>query len=457
MRIFFGLVLALLIVGTVALLEMSHRDRVNRAVRLMDDHVRLVFAGEEARPETDYVSFPYLRGAAYSRSFKKLQSDQVKVPSPLLTTKPPLVRLHFQVDAEGAFSSPQVPTGTSSEIAEAQQAVAPLKVSADRELLHEIERRIEPGVGATAALRPIWRDGELFFVRRMDGRLQGFWVDWPALRAELLGEIEGIFPDATLVPGDELLTLPVALEAARPWTAVHTALVVIWIVVISVWFPAWRKHVAYIDKQKQFAAHVTHELRGPLTTFRLYHELLDEGLADAAKQKEYFSTLRQESDRLSHMVENVIALSRLESGNRLRTERVSLAEIMRRVEPELLRCAPDLAIDADVEAEVEADADAVGQILANLVDNAVKYGAPPIELNARLAGDRLEIAVRDHGEGPDGDPFRPYERGRYEGTALRGLGLGLPLSRSLARVMGGDLTLESSTGFVLRLPASRSA
>lgn len=454
MRIFFGLVLALLVVGTVALLEMSHRDRVNRAVRLMDDRVRLVFASEEARPETDYVSYPYLRGAAYSRSFKKLQADQVKVPSPLLTRKPRFVLLHFQVDAEGEFSSPQVPTGTSVEIAEAQQSLPAPQVAADRGLLREIAERIEPDVEATAALRPIWRGGALFFVRRTNGRLQGFRVDWPALRAELLGEIAEIFPDATLVPGDELLTLPVALEASRPWTAVHTIVIVIWIVVIAVWVPAWRKHLAYIDKQKKFAAHVTHELRGPLTTFRLYHELLDEGLADAAKQKEYFATLRQESDRLAHMVENVIALSRLESGSRLRTERVSVAEILRRVEPELKRRAPALEIDADVDAEVEADADAAGQILVNLVDNAVKYGAPPIELSARLARDRIEITVRDHGEGPDGDPFRPYERGRYEGTATRGLGLGLPLSRSLARDMGGDLTRESKAGFVLRLPTA---
>ncbi|HET9991685.1 MAG TPA: ATP-binding protein, partial [Kofleriaceae bacterium] len=118
----------------------------------------------------------------------------------------------------------------------------------------------------------------------------------------------------------------------------------------------------------------------------------------------------------------------------------------------------------DVPEELAArfDRDALARIVGNLVDNAEKYsreaGDRTIELSARATSDRVEIAVRDHGTGI-ADParlFQAFARGvTADGPA--GLGLGLALSRSLARAMGGELELRTVEGggalFVLRLAA----
>jgi signal transduction histidine kinase len=116
------------------------------------------------------------------------------------------------------------------------------------------------------------------------------------------------------------------------------------------------------------------------------------------------------------------------------------------------------------------DADAVGQILFNLVDNACKYGgkdAPPaIRLQARGADGVLTLEVQDDGPGVSAGEerviFEPFERGGGEpGKGQSGVGLGLALARDLARSLGGDLTLASSTGdgacFRLTLPGLQRA
>jgi signal transduction histidine kinase len=420
MKALLALVGMLLCTVTVALIEIEHAVFVGDAEAAIENRVRLAFLKEQARPASDYTPFPYLQAE---------------------------VRLHFQVDTRGAFTSPQVPTGTASEIAAQWQAVPEDKQAEERTLLDDVKRLVEPAVEAGLTLRPVWFGGELFFVRRLDAKLQGFWVDWPALRESLREEV----PDATLTPGDDLHTLPVDLHVSRlatwrRWSLAHTASIVIWIVAgLAAVFVARRQQAA-LAKERRFASLVTHELRGPLTTFRLYHELLEEGQVPAEKQQEYFTTLRKESDRMAHMVENVIAHARLESGrSKLDIRPTRVAALVRAIDV-------DTDLGEAAEAEVKVDAVAVGQVLHNLIDNARKYGAEPVTLAARVAGDTVELRVSDAGPGPDCDPFRPFGRGSHEGTPNRGLGVGLTLSRGLARQMGGDLALEPPATFVLSLP-----
>ncbi|MHC4956844.1 MAG: sensor histidine kinase [Planctomycetota bacterium] len=452
MKALLALVGLLLCTVTAALIEIEHRVNVGDAEAAIENRVRLAFLKEQARPASDYLPFPYLQEEAYTRGFQKLQKDEVVVPSPLLNRKPPFIRLHFQVDSQGAFTSPQVPTGTASEIAAQWQEVPEDKQAAERALLDDVKHLVDPRAAAGLTLRPAWFHGELFFLRRLDAKLQGFWVDWPALRASLKEEV----PDATLTPGDDLHTLPVDLAVSRfatwgRWSPAHTASVVIWVVAGLAAVFVVRRQQAALAKERRFSSLVTHELRGPLTTFRLYHELLEEGQVPADKQHEYFTTLRKESDRMAHMVENVIAHARVESGrSKLDVRPAGVASLVRAIDVDT-----DLGNAAEV--EVRVDAVAVGQVLHNLIDNARKYGAEPVTLRARVAGDHVELRVSDAGPGPDCDPFRPFERGAHEGTPNRGLGVGLTLSRGLARQMGGDLALEPPATFVLSLPRSPGA
>jgi signal transduction histidine kinase len=252
--------------------------------------------------------------------------------------------------------------------------------------------------------------------------------------------------------------------------------------------------VALSERRGDFVSAVTHELRTPLTTFRMYSEMLAEGMvADEAKQRRYLNTLRIEAERLSHLVENVLTYARLERGRaRGRAEPVTLDYLIARVRDRLAdraqQAGMQLGVDAPsdilaasprralavgeepAEAKVLADASAVEQILFNLVDNACKYAAVATDRRIHLAADeggaRPALKVCDHGPGisaPDAARlFRPFSKSaRDAASSAPGVGLGLALSRRLARDMGGDLAYERRPGdgacFVLALKRSPSA
>jgi signal transduction histidine kinase len=126
----------------------------------------------------------------------------------------------------------------------------------------------------------------------------------------------------------------------------------------------------------------------------------------------------------------------------------------------------DIEIDGSLAAPLTVDPEAIGQILANLVDNAAKYAhggdSATISLHAAAPDASLVVTVRDQGPGvPSAKAraiFAPFERGgRDSADPIPGVGLGLALSRGLARDMGGDLTLDAPNGrgasFRLVLPA----
>ena len=226
------------------------------------------------------------------------------------------------------------------------------------------------------------------------------------------------------------------------------------------------------ERRGTFVSAVTHELRTPLTTFRLYTEMLDEGMvAGAETQRAYVKTLRAEADRLGHLVENVLAFARLERGRAAdRREVVAPAALLDRLVPRLTLRAQQFGMEllvnpVETQACLRVDLSVVDQILSNLVDNAIKYAnaAPDrrIHLDVAPAGRWLMLSVRDHGPGlPPGvirRLFRPFSKSAHDAAqSAPGVGLGLALSRRLARALGGDLRLESNgplgACFTLTLP-----
>lgn len=202
--------------------------------------------------------------------------------------------------------------------------------------------------------------------------------------------------------------------------------------------------------------------------------LADGMVTDPAAQRAYLETLRQESDRLARVVENVLAWSRLEEGRfASRRERHGVGSLLQRLAPPLQRRLADAGMSlrlsvaaAAHDAVLVTDEDAVGQILFNLVDNAAKYARaaalPEVEISAVVEGTQLHIAVRDHGNGvPSAHRtriFAPFDRGAVPTASndVPGVGLGLPLARGLARDLGGELRLDAAVSdgaaFVLTLP-----
>jgi two-component system sensor histidine kinase KdpD len=162
----------------------------------------------------------------------------------------------------------------------------------------------------------------------------------------------------------------------------------------------------------------------------------------------------------------VLGFSQLERGNlsvevQVGSLDAALRELAERAEPALDRAGATLALDVPPDLMARFDRVALARIVGNLLDNAEKYGRSSddrtITLAARPAADAVEVTIADRGPGlpPGVHLFRPFARG-VDTDGPAGLGLGLALSQSLARAMGGELAHRGSpTGatFVLTLPA----
>ena len=223
-------------------------------------------------------------------------------------------------------------------------------------------------------------------------------------------------------------------------------------------------------ERSQFAAAAAHELRTPLAGLQLYGDMLADGMGDPMKQRDYARRMAEEAARLGRVVSNVLGFSQLERGNlsvnpTAGDVAAELAELASRAEPALDRAGAVLALEVAPDLRASFDRDALARIVGNLLDNAEKYSRDSedrtITLAARAVEGGVEIEVADHGPGVAAAArpklFAPFTRGvTSDGPA--GLGLGLALSQSLARAMGGSLEYVASSGegarFVLRLAAA---
>lgn len=337
-----------------------------------------------------------------------------------------------------------------------------------------------PGVEVESAFEARWMEGDLVLLRRVrrgDERLlQGTWLDWPALRSFLLSRVEPVVPASSLQPmrggegdpGRQLALLPARLVPGpmpetepRDWTPVRLSLAAAWaaaVLGLAGVGSLLKASVTLSQRRADFVSAVTHELRTPLTTFRLYTEMLLDGMVPAEERPSYLGILKREADRLGHLVDNVLTFSRLERrAAATRIETLPLADLLDRVLPRLRDRAAQEGLTLEMEsgpaeARVRADVASVEQILLNLVDNACKYApGQPLHLSSSLRGRHAVLRLRDHGPGIDPRDrrriFRPFHRSASRATgSAPGVGLGLALSRRLARRMGGDLRLAGSEG-----------
>jgi signal transduction histidine kinase len=349
-------------------------------------------------------------------------------------------------------------------------------------------------------LKPMWMGDALLLARRVvvngESYIQGCWLDWPKIRESLLSSVKDLLPRANLVAFREssptadahlLAALPLRLAATPQltgapyfWTPVRLSLTVAWAcVLLAAAAVAILLHgtVQLSERRADFVSAVTHELRTPLTTFKMYSEMLSEGMVqDEEKKKRYLETLCAEANRLNHLVENVLAYARLERGSaKSRIEAIRIADLIERVQPRLRQRASQagcqLAVDASEEAKstlVHVDVSVVEQILFNLVDNACKYGTRldherMIHLEALSVGKGGMLRVRDHGAGISEDAarrlFQPFSKSAQEAAhSAPGVGLGLALCRRLSRAMGGELrwnpAIRDGACFELSLPVA---
>jgi signal transduction histidine kinase len=233
------------------------------------------------------------------------------------------------------------------------------------------------------------------------------------------------------------------------------------------------RQLALARQKTDFVSNVSHELKTPLTSIRMFSELLaDQRVTDPDKQHSYLHIITSEAARLTRLINNVLDFSRMERGEKkYNIHDADLVNIVRETtgtyRPHLenggfqLECALP-----STELPVRADTDAIAQVIVNLLSNAEKYSddQKKISIEASRRDGPLpcaEVKVMDRGTGvPRGSEEKIFEKFYRANDSLssgiQGSGLGLTLARQIARAHGGDVTYEPREGggscFSLRLP-----
>jgi signal transduction histidine kinase len=227
------------------------------------------------------------------------------------------------------------------------------------------------------------------------------------------------------------------------------------------------------EQHDAFINAVTHELKTPVASIRLYLETLQTRPVDEAKRKEFYRIMLEDSDRLLSTIEQVLRTGRVGStAHRLNPTRIDLDEVVRssvelvrtlhRVPAEALRyqpCGP---------AEVFGDLEEIRAAVTNLIDNAVKYSAAQVNVTvetSKLDGRFVVLRVKDQGPGIAKSELNRVFRRFYRvpgplASRIKGTGLGLYIVRSVAKRHGGRVWAESEgpghgSTFALQLPIAK--
>jgi two-component system phosphate regulon sensor histidine kinase PhoR len=223
--------------------------------------------------------------------------------------------------------------------------------------------------------------------------------------------------------------------------------------------------------RQEFVANVSHELRTPLSLIKSATEtLLDGGKDDAAALSRFLQIIDKHANRLALLIDDLLLLSTLDSGG-LRLNRQPLqfrVTVQDAIDDLQARAhARDVTLENLVPSSlvVFADNDRMGQVVSNLIDNAIKYGRPggkTTVVGIHLDDSRLEISVADDGPGiPKDAQERIFERfyrvDKARSREQGGTGLGLAIVKHVIQAHGGEVRVESELGngskFIINLPA----
>ncbi len=218
--------------------------------------------------------------------------------------------------------------------------------------------------------------------------------------------------------------------------------------------------------KNDFINNLTHELKTPVFSIRLAVRMLEEEPPSPQKRDAFFSLIRRELDRLEALIEKVLELGGLEERRfRLHKEPLDLHQLLEQTLALWRQQHPDsLQIRTALRAarpRIPLNREHFQNLLLNLLDNALKYGAKTVEVGTRDEGGRLLLYLRDDGPGipPEHQRavFRKFYRVPQEGGArVKGFGLGLYYVRQIVEAHGGRIRLESRVGegctFFIRLP-----
>lgn len=266
------------------------------------------------------------------------------------------------------------------------------------------------------------------------------------------------------------------ITAWERWTYGALVAGVLITLVIGVIFTtrAWTREAELAQLQTDFVSNVSHELKTPLALIRMFGETLESGLvSDDTKRREFYGVIRRESERLTHLINNVLDAARIEAGSKQFTlTSGDMAALVREALDAYsplfnrLSFAVDVAIP-DRPCPVWMDRDAVAQALVNLFQNAIRYSgdARHVAVSVNQSEQEISVSVADRGIGIAArDLARIFDRFYRAGRGASepaGSGLGLSIVKHVMNAHGGRVDVQSQPGhgsvFTLVFPAERSA
>ena len=214
------------------------------------------------------------------------------------------------------------------------------------------------------------------------------------------------------------------------------------------------------NTRQEFVANVSHELRTPLSLIKGFVEtLLDGAKNDPETSARFLRTIEKHTDRLTYLIEDLLTISRLESGQIvMNLHEVDLRQEAAHVMDDLQARAADKQVilqnEVPTDLQARADADRLQQVLFNLVENAIKYGRVEgrVTIGGRAnSGEKVELWVQDNGPGiPDEAKERIFERfyrvDRARSRETGGTGLGLAIVKHIVQAHGGEVWVKSELG-----------
>ncbi len=259
------------------------------------------------------------------------------------------------------------------------------------------------------------------------------------------------------------------INQLRNWyfSIITMVLLAVMLALGSLWLAA-RAQIKLAQKKDDFISAVSHELRTPLTSIRMYSEMLEKNWVKSKdKLTEYYKSLRQESERLSRLIENVLDFSRIQRGRKkyafnLGDINACIAEVVEMMTPYAAEHGFSIRKDFGELTQTAFDRDAVTQIVVNLLDNAIKYARSAedktITVRTRSDAQLVTIEVEDHGPGVPHRQrkkvFEQFYRCGCEATReTAGTGLGLALVKKFAQAHNGfvEVLTAKPTGAIFRV------
>jgi len=382
----------------------------------------------------------------------------------------------------------------------ANESVANLNASVDLRI-STFESEIDPlefsllGSGHFVLFRKVWRDGQRF--------IQGVLIDQESFLQEAFGQHfqdtglaamsnlivayqgdvlhtfgGGRYPDYSSSPeffegallhrsrlsaplnNLELIYSINGLPPGPGATVLAWVTLVLAIVFLGGFYTVYRlglSQIKLVRQQQDFVSAVSHELKTPLTSIRMYGEMLREGWADPAKQQQYYEYIHDESERLSRLISNVLQLAKISRNEpQFDLRPVLVGALMSRIEAKIAGQVQSAGFELEFntdprasEASINIDEDCFAQIVINLIDNAIKFSRDAeekrIEISSRLSSAKtVIISVRDFGPGVPKDQlkkiFQLFYRSESELTRETvGTGIGLAIVHQLSQAMDGKV------------------